>query len=163
MKRLIALPLLAFASPAAADWEAARWGMNAGEVVAASGGSVAPVKEDKNKRIRGMHRLATGKATIEGISFDLDYFFDPKTRKLTAINFVPAKAQCDAARAAHSARFGTPIEKKKVMQIQEGKPPLVEMQYDWAGSPALGNDKINGVDVSVVEMDIRYCQFLRTG
>jgi hypothetical protein len=137
--------------------------MSASEVVAASNGGIASVKEAKDERIRGMLRMASGKAEIEGVSFDVDYFFNPKTKKLAAINFIPAKTQCDAALAAHTARFGSPAEKTKVMPIEQGKPPLVQVEYEWSGSAALGSDRIAGVDVSVKEFDIRYCQFLRTG
>ncbi len=157
---LAGLGVLALASPALAGFEFANWGMTADQLVAASNGAASPVQEEKGKRIRSLFRLANGKTAIGGVDYALDYFFEPKSKKLAAINFVPAKTDCDAAIAEHKARLGTPTEKRKEAVIQAGKPPLVTVEYEWAGG-ALGSDKVSGVDVSVVEMNIRYCQFLR--
>ena len=157
---LAGLGIFAPASPALAGFEFANWGMSADQLVAASNGAASPVEEKKDKRIRKLLRLATGKTAIGGINYTLDYFFDPKSKKLAAINFVPAKTDCDAAIAEHKARLGTPTEHRKEAIIQAGKPPLVTIEYEWTGG-TLGSDKVSGVDVSVTEMNIRYCQFMR--
>lgn len=159
---LAGLAVLAMASPALAGFEFANWGMTADQLVAASNGTATSVKEEKDKRILKMHRLAAGKAAVGGVDYTLDYYFDPKRRTLSGINFVPAKTACDAAIAEHKARLGTPVEKRKESVLEAGKPPLVQVEYEWSGG-ALGGDKVSGVDVSVKEYDIRYCQFLRLG
>lgn len=158
-----ALAALALAGPANAGWEDVAWGMNLDQVVAAGGPATARIKEDKGMRIMGMHRLATGKAIIDGMAFDLHYYFDPKSLKLKAINFIPPAKECDAAIAAYLGRFGRPTEKRKEMPLRPDEPPLVQVEYEWKGGPTLGGDKIEGVDVSVAKTETRYCQFLRSG
>lgn len=153
---------LCLASPALAGFEFANWGMTADQVVSASSGAAVLVKDDKNKRIQNKLRLASGRATVDGVSYSLDYFFEPKSKGLALINFVPAEADCDAAIAAHKAKLGTPTEKRTETVIDPRKPPLVQVEYEWRGG-ALGSDKVSGVDVSVKAMGIRYCQFLRAG
>lgn len=159
---LLGLGALVIAAPALAGYEFAAWGMTADQLVAASNGAATAVKEEKDKRILKMYRLAAGRTTIGGVDYTLDYYFEPKRQKLAGINFVPAKTACDAAIAEHKARLGTPIEKRKESVLEAGKPPLVQVEYEWSGG-ALGGDKVSGVDVSVKEFDIRYCQFLRLG
>lgn len=159
---LAGLAVLAMASPALAGYDFANWGMTAEQLVAASKGTAIAVSEEKDKRILKMYRLAAGKTTIGGVDYTLDYYFDPKRKTLSGINFVPAKTACDAAIAEHKARLGTPVEKRKESVLEAGKPPLVQIEYEWTGG-TLGGDKVTGVDVSVKEFDIRYCQFLRLG
>jgi hypothetical protein len=161
MKRWLLVLIAALPTPALAGWEFANWGMAPDQVVAASNGAAARVAEDKDKRIRDMARLASGRAIVDGVNYTIDYFFDPKAKTLSAINFVPADADCDAAIAGFKARLGTPKEKRKETVLDPRKPPLVTVEYEWRGG-ALGKDKVSGVDVSVREMDIRYCQFLRS-
>lgn len=153
---------LAIASPALAGFEFANWGMTVDQLISASNGTAVQVRDDKSKRIQDKLRLTSGRTNLDGVSYTLDYFFEPKTKGLALINFVPAKTDCDAALSAHKARLGTPMEKRKESVIQPGKPPLVQVEYEWSGG-FLGSDKVSGVDVSVKEMGIRYCQFLRTG
>lgn len=160
--RVLALSAVLAASPVWAGYLAAEWGMTAEQVVATSNGTITVVPEDKGKRIRDQHRLATGTAEIDGIPYVLNYFFDPKKKTLTAINFVPPKERCDDAIATHKARFGAPEQKREVLQLGGNRPPLVTVEYSWRGGMGLGSDRITGVDVSVVERGVRYCQFLRT-
>ena len=161
MIRWLVVPLAILSAPGWAQWEFARWGMTATDLVAASGGLASAVPDEDGKRIRDMHRLATGKTTLDGIDYTVDYFFDDKARKLVAVNFTPEKTQCDAAQAAYVARFGKPKEKRTELKLSPRQPPLITIEYEWRDR-ANGNDMISGTDVSAQEMRIRYCQFLRS-
>ena len=151
---------VAGATPTWADWEYAKWNMTADQVIAASGGSVQAVKEEKGKRIDNNYRLASGTGKFDGVDYVLDFYFDPKSNGLVEINFVPAKTACDAALTAHLAQFGKAKEEKTVISMDPRKPPLIQIVYQWE-TGLLGGDKVHGVDGSAKGMGIRYCQFLR--
>ena len=160
LSRIMAVAIAAIPVAAQADWLAVHWGMQPDAVVAAGGGDIRAVEEDKDKRILDKLGLATSQAKIDDISYTLDYFFDPRTKQLVLINFKPAKTDCDLAIASHIKRFGDGHSQVEVKEVQRGKPPLVMTKFSWRD--AVTGDSIAGSDIAVKEYNIRYCQFLRS-
>ncbi|HQV04889.1 MULTISPECIES: hypothetical protein [unclassified Novosphingobium] len=115
MRHWFALPLLAFATPAAADWQYTRWGMPLDEVIAASSGKATLVPEEKGKRIRKLQRLAIGSVTEGKAEFQVEFYFDKK--KLKLIRYVPtSKISCGEEEQLLIEQFG-PAE-PSTMQFQ---------------------------------------------
>jgi hypothetical protein len=156
----VAPPLLALSVAAQADWQLVQWGMSPEAVIAAGGGEISAAEDAPGKRIQSMSYLATSHATIDGIAYQLNYFFKPKDKQLALINFVPAKTDCDAALASHIRQFGDGKAKVEEIKGLSGKPPIVTTKYFWKDSTR--GDHIEAVDVAVKEYDIRYCQFLHS-
>jgi hypothetical protein len=101
----LALPLLAFATPALADWQYTRWGMSVDEVLAASNGSASKVRDDKDKRVRKLPRLALGTVKEGDTEFTVEFFFEKK--KLRFLRYVPkTDLDCDSEERLLLDRFG---------------------------------------------------------
>ena len=158
--KIAAVAIAALPVAAQADWQAVRWGMLPDAVIAAGSGQIQATEEIKDQRILDNYRLATSRATVDGVDYILDYYFKPKDRKLALINYVPAKTDCDAAIASYTKRFGEGTGEVKSTAIKPGKPPIIQTKYSWADSAR--GDHIAGSDIAVVEYGIRYCQFLHS-
>lgn len=74
--------LVAVSSGALADWQYSRWGMSVDQVVAASGGTAQPVRDNKDKRIEKKKRLVFGEVTIGTTKFPVDFYFEENKLRL---------------------------------------------------------------------------------
>lgn len=154
------LSLASMASPAAAQWDAAAWGMSVEEVIAAVGGDTAAAKDKKDKRILKQRRLATGTHTEGDIGYEVSYYFDKKSKTLTMILFVPLDrtGQCDAALEQFQEMLGRVEVEDKTLNLSKDTPNLYTSQAAWPGGERGG--LVEYSSASIEFSDYRHCQFL---
>jgi hypothetical protein len=117
MRLLLALILMAFATPAMADWQYTRWGMTVDEVVAASGGSATKIKDRKDDRVRDLPRLAVGTTKEGDVTFDVEFYFEKN--KLRLIRYAPTGSMdCLGEEKFLLERFGPAESTEKVKEFR---------------------------------------------
>lgn len=143
-------------APLSAQEQGWNWGMGVDEVIAAVNGT-KKVKEKKDQRILGAHRLAEGTTEVDGVPFKTAFYFDPATKGLSKVNHTPSVDNCLAARDAIAARLGEGKVEMKSDAILPGRQLLNQENRLW--SEPLHGGTINYVSVSFGD-DLQYCQIL---
>jgi hypothetical protein len=113
MRSVIACFLVAMiATPAAADWQYARWGMTTGQVIKASKGEARSYRagEDFACGYVGETQLAiVPQKEIGGMLFKVTFCSTTKADHLGAINLGSSTANSAAVKRALLAQYGQPI------------------------------------------------------
>lgn len=108
---LLALATLAFASPAAAHWEYAFWGMTRDEVIAASRGNARALPAEREREVAEarMAYRAEGRFTEGALLLEVAFAFDTVTGGLVCVTYAAQTAQqTQALREWLVQRFGQP-------------------------------------------------------
>ncbi|MFJ6025376.1 hypothetical protein ACIQC9_12370 [Brevundimonas sp. NPDC092305] len=108
MKTVVAalcLAMAAIASPAAADWEGARWGMSVDEAHAAIPG-LRPVRH--GIRLSDARKHSVRDVVFMGIEAEASYFYDETGLAFVRLD-VPFR-QCQALVEGLLTRYGPPLE-----------------------------------------------------
>lgn len=117
MRWLLALFLMAFATPAMADWQYTRWGMTVDEVVAASNGSAKKIKDRKDDRVWDLPRLVVGTAQEGDVTFNVEFYFE--NNKLRLIRYAPTGTMdCLGEEKFLLERFGPAESSEKVKEFR---------------------------------------------
>lgn len=113
-----ALAMAGLATPALADWQYTKWGMSPDEVITAANGTAQKVKDEKDKRVRKLPRLATGKASEGKVNFDVEFFF--LDNKLSLIRYQPTGTMdCAGEEQFFLEHFGPAEPTEKVTEFKE--------------------------------------------
>jgi hypothetical protein len=108
MLRLLALfvATFAFAGPAGADWEFAKWGMTPDEVIAASGG-LAKARTPHAGRDSQSVNLVTAMYEAGGIHFRVAFLFTRDDQRLDAVTLTAVdRLQCNTLTNILLDRYG---------------------------------------------------------
>lgn len=118
-KALLALMVMAYAQPAAADWQWTRWGMTRGEALSASQGKAAfATAQEKQRRMyrRGFTPIQVPELVIDaqagGSEFQAYLLFDTTSAKLTCVDLIPKPgvAVSQTLRQGLVQTYGTPVQ-----------------------------------------------------
>lgn len=118
-KALLALMAMAYAQPAAADWQWTHWGMTRGEALSASQGKAAfATTAEKQRRMyrRGFTPIQIPELVIDsqaaGTEFQAYLLFDTTSAKLVCVDMIakPGTPVTPALRQSLTAALGAPVQ-----------------------------------------------------
>lgn len=135
------------ATMAQAKWEYAEWGMNPGEVVAASGGKAQPRKDDADDRVFDLAPLASSIFSQDDYSYEASFMFEPQSKALKTVNITPVHASgdsakmdpkaCEAMIRAAEGRLGWQVPEPSMLELENANIPM--LSWTWA-SPDDGGE-----------------------
>lgn len=147
---LILLPVAAHA-----DWSPTKWGMTPAQVIAAIPGASA-VQHRSGMDVLGNHLLVAAPITDDAIGLTANFYFEPRKRQLTLIQFIPPKERCGAYFDQLVARLGKGKRDDTVTD------QLDMRKVDWA-DPAT-QDRLSFAWVLFTkDGSSMYCHFMQQG
>lgn len=131
-------------------WGYADWGMDAREVLAASAGKATAANANNSRhKVWSYGNGADGPTVINGITYEVKYYFDPKNGDLTFLKINgDEKAQC----AALATYYQTAI--KGNPQIIRELDQITETTDDDYWTARIGGNKYAHFAVSLTDIDI---------
>lgn len=136
-KALLALMVMAYAQPAAADWQWTQWGMSRSQALLASEGKAAfATQQEKQRRMyrRGFTPVQVPELVIDaqagGTDFQAYLLFDITSAKLACVDMIPkpGSAVTPALRQSLTAAYGAPVQ-----EVRKELPGVEWTTTTWVG------------------------------